>query len=221
MTANGQGRWSLAHADIRAGKDLTTLAIDTANNTSETSPRRRIQSSMEGTGANAGPSLARQPVPPAPARPPAYQPDLFTCSHGNGTLSWADEGAAEYYVRSVDAGGTETYLGSRTGTSSTVPDAAGYRVVNWARGFARSATCAGPGDPGGPPTFACSYGGGTLSWSDVGASTYYIRLVDGGGVERYFGSATGLSASVPAAASYLVIHWTGGTRNATGCAGPG
>lgn len=217
--AGGNGNWSLAHPDLNPGKLVTTLTIDSSGNTSETSPTDEVPSTMTGTGSNAGPSTARVESPATPGRPPAHEADVFTCSWADGTLSWDDEGAAEYYVRSIDADGTERYLGGRTGTSTTVPSADGYRVVNWSRGYARSATCDGPGDPVGPSGFTCEFNNGTLSWSDIGAPTYYLRLVDGSGTDSYFGSATGTSAAVPDSAAYVVIHWDGPSRLAAECPG--
>ncbi|MEM7342424.1 MAG: hypothetical protein AAF467_27550 [Actinomycetota bacterium] len=105
--------------------------------------------------------------------------------------------------------------GARTGTETSIAEAASYRVVSWARGFARSATCDGPGDPVG---FTCSVAGGTLRWTDQGVSEYYIRLVASDGTETYLGASTSTSIEVPPAAGYKVIHWVGG-RNEASCAG--
>ncbi len=190
-----------------------------AGNTSETSPATSIPGSKEGNGSNAGPSQPRIDAPPTPNRPPAYVSDKVECSWSGGTLFWGDDGAAEYYVRSVAADGTETYLGGRVGTSTAVPAADGYRVVSLARGYARSATCGGPGDPVGPGPFDCSYSGGTLSWSDLGASAYYVRLVDAAGADSYFGSSSRASLAVPQSASYLVIRWDGPNRIVATCGG--
>ncbi|MEM7273086.1 MAG: right-handed parallel beta-helix repeat-containing protein, partial [Actinomycetota bacterium] len=162
--ADNRGRWSLAHPHIVAGKDLTTVAIDPAGNTSETAPSRRVPGSLQGSGSNAATSIGAVSAPAAPPRPPAWSgPATFRCSWNAGVLSWSDDGAAEYYVRRVAADGTETYVGARTGTETSIAEAASYRVVSWARGFARSATCDGPGDPVG---FTCSVAGGTLRWTD-------------------------------------------------------
>ena len=221
VQADGSGRWGLASSSITAGTNLWSLAIDADGNTSETRQRFTVQSGQLGTQTvTPVPSQPRTSVPAPPARPPAWVPDVFTCSWSGGTLSWDDEGAGTYYVRTVDDNGVDSYFGAVSGTSTTVPDAGGYRVINWAAGYARTADCAGPGDPGGPVPFTCSYAAGTLSWSDVGASTYYVRTVDAAGSDSYFGSSTGTSLDVPAASSYQVIHWASGRKVAT-CPGPG
>ena len=222
VTADGSGRWGLASSSIQAGSYLWSLAIDGDGNTSETPQRITVSSGQTGnpsvTPVASGPRLSHPAPPP---RPPAYVPDVFTCSWANGTLSWDNEGASTYYVRTVDANGVDSYLTSVSGTSTSVPNAAGYQVINWSAGYARTADCAGPGDPGGPGSFSCSHAGGTLSWTDVGASTYYVRTVDAAGNDSYFGSTTGTSLSVPPASSYQVIHWTSGTKNVASCPGPG
>ncbi|MEM9655843.1 MAG: hypothetical protein AAGA65_27405, partial [Actinomycetota bacterium] len=57
----------------------------------------------------------------------AQQPGGFTCSVSGDVLTWTDEGASAYYVRSV-VGGVETFVGEFSGTSATVPDADSYIV---------------------------------------------------------------------------------------------
>ncbi|MEM7274712.1 MAG: extracellular solute-binding protein [Actinomycetota bacterium] len=218
--ANGAGQWGLAHPDIQAGNDLRTHTVDPDGNTSQTSDPSPVPTTFTGSGSNAAGSLAPVGVPAPPPRPPVWEADPFTCSWANGTLSWENEGAAEYFLRTVAADGSEQYIGARTGTSAAVPDAAGYRVVNWAQGFARSATCGGPGDPVAPPSFTCTVDGATLSWTDQGVDRYYIRTVDAAGNDTYLTSTTGTSVTVPPSAGYLVIHWVGG-RNAATCAGAG
>ncbi|MEM9613336.1 MAG: CSLREA domain-containing protein [Actinomycetota bacterium] len=218
VQADGSGYWSLASNQLRADKIVTLIAVDPAGNTSEARTERTVPSSFLGSGSNPGQSLGRTTAPTAPGRPPAYAPDEFTCSWSGGVLSWENEGANEYFVRTIAADGGETYLGGFTGTGTTVPNADGYRVVNWAQGFARTAVCDGPGDQPDTSTFSCSYANGTLSWSDEGAGTYYVRLVDDAGDDSYHAAASGTSLSVPPSAGYMVVHWNGG-RHATTCPG--
>ena len=144
---------------------------------------------------------------------PGQQPVGFTCTSNGNTLTWTDEGASEYFVRTVN-GGVETFVGGFAGTSATVAGADSYKVIHWTGGR-NEATCAGPGPDAPPPGFTCSVSGSILSWTDEGASTYYVRTVTGG-VETFLNGFSGLSATVPAADSYKVIHWIGG-RNETTC----
>ena len=67
--------------------------------------------------------------------------------------------------------------------------------------------------------FACSLVGGVLSWTDQGASRYYVRQVDGG-VNSYVGATAGLSLAVDGDAdSYIVLHWVDGERVRATCPG--
>lgn len=67
---------------------------------------------------------------------------MFSCSVANGTLSWDDAGAPEYYVFAIN-GGVESYLGGHTTTSLTVDAADSYRVEHWNNGPATNALCGG------------------------------------------------------------------------------
>ena len=212
VEADRSGNWGLAHAGLLAQKTVTALAIDGDGNTSEFSDGVRVSSGRATVGPNADSSLAPVAVPAAPPRPPAYQVETFSCSYANGQLSWDNERAPEYYLRAVAADGSEQYLGARTGTGSAVPEADGYRVTHWARGFAVNAICDGPGDVAG---FTCSVSGGTLSWTDQGVDQYFIRLVDNRGNDTFHSSASGTRVNVPSANSYQVIHWVGGRNIAT------
>ena len=143
------------------------------------------------------------------------QPATFTCSFVNGTLTWDDAGASEYYVFATQtAGGGETYLGGHAGTSLTVGDAESYRVEHWVSGQATNATCNGDG---GPAPFSCSVTNGVLSWDDAGAPEYYVfATLTAGGPETYLGGHSATSLDVIAADSYRVEHWiTGQATNAT------
>ncbi|MEL6981292.1 MAG: right-handed parallel beta-helix repeat-containing protein [Actinomycetota bacterium] len=216
VTADGQGRWGLADGRIRSGKYLYALAIDASGDTSEMTARITIQNGQVGSQVTSPQaSENRVTAPPVPSRPPAYQPDVFTCSAGNGVLSWENEGASEYYVWSVNAQGVETYLGPQQGTSLNVASADSYRVEHWARGFARNATCRGDGDGNNPGTFTCSVSNGVLSWTNVGAPEYYVFATTNG-TERYLGGHQTTSLNVANADSYRVEHWiTGQVTNAT------
>ncbi|MEM9652164.1 MAG: hypothetical protein AAGA65_08710 [Actinomycetota bacterium] len=152
--------------------------------------------------------------------PGPAQPDPFDCSHSNGTLTWDDAGAAQYFVfATVNAGGGETYLGGHTGTSLAVAGADSYRVEHWLTGQATNATCNGDG-PAQPDPFDCSFSNGTLSWDDAGAAQYFVFATTDG-TESYLGGQAGTSLAVPAADSYRVEHWlTGQATNAT-CNGDG
>jgi len=220
VIADGQGRWGLTDGRIRSGKHLYALAIDGSGDTSEMSARVTVQNGQVGSRVtNPVGSAGRVTAPPVPPRPPTYEGDVFTCSFDRGTLSWENEGAAEYYVWSVNAQGVETYLGPQQGTSMNAPAADSYRVEHWARGFATNATCRGDGD-GGNPNFSCSVSAGVLTWTDVGAPEYYV-FASNGGTERYLGGHSGTTLNVEAADSYRVEHWnTGQVTNAT-CDGDG
>ena len=65
---------------------------------------------------------------------------VFDCSVAGGTLSWADVGAAEYYVFAT-TGGAEQYLGGHVGTSLSVAAADSYRVEHWVSGSVTNAVC--------------------------------------------------------------------------------
>ncbi len=132
----------------------------------------------------------------------------FSCSLANGVLSWNDQGASRYYVRSVAADGTQSYLGSTAGLSFDVSgNHHTYLVRYWAGGQMVDVTC--PGNPGGD-TFTCSVTNGVLSWNDQGASRYYIRALTANG-STYLGQTSDLSFGVSGNdPGYIVRHWIGG-----------
>ena len=128
----------------------------------------------------------------------------FECSFANGVLSWDDAGASQYFVFSYDAAGNETYLGGHSSTSLSVAAADSYRVEHWLAGPATNALC---GNAGGG--FSCSVANGVLTWTDVGASDYFVFQTIGG-TESYLGGHQGTSLNVDPADSYRVEHWLNG-----------
>ena len=140
-------------------------------------------------------------------------PVTFTCSVTGYTLSWDDNGAATYYVRQI-IGGNDTYLGETSNTSYQLAIPADtMRVFYWAAGQQVEATCDGP-------TFECSVTGFDLTWSDAGASTYYIRQIVGGN-DTYVGqsSSTSFTLSLPAD-TIRVFYWASGQQIEAQCDGP-
>lgn len=129
----------------------------------------------------------------------------YTCSVSGNTLSWTDDGASRYYIRQL-LGGVDRYIGSSTGLSLQLTRPAGtYTVRHWLGGRPVDATC----DAGAVGEFSCSVNGNTLSWTDDGASRYYIRQIIGG-VDRYVASSTGLSYQLNnPGGTYKVRHWLG------------
>ena len=89
-----------------------------------------------------------------------------------------------YYLFSI-TGGTSSYIGSATDTSTTVDNEADqYRVRYWMNGSPTDATC-DAGDPAPPATFTCSVTNTTLSWDDTGAAAYYLFSITGGNVHLH------------------------------------
>ena len=112
----------------------------------------------------------------------------FTCSLNDRTLSWSDQGASEYFVRAVN-GGDDVFVGSTSALWLTVSGNDDAYIVRYRGrdGEVVDATCAG--------AFSCSLSGRTLSWSDQGASEYFVRAVNGGD-DVFVGSTAGLSLRV-------------------------
>ena len=146
-------------------------------------------------------------------------PTTFECSYSNGTVTWTDQSASNYFIRSV-TNGVDTFLGSSTTLSFGVAGADTYRVIHWLGGQ-NIAECDGPGQTV-SNGLECNYNNGTLSWTNVGAPAYFIRSVTGG-VDTYLGaeSANSFSRSVEAADTYRVIHWLSGSQTVAECDGPG
>ena len=57
-------------------------------------------------------------------------PGVFACSFSNGVLSWNDQGASRYFVRSIN-GGVETYVGGTAGLSLAVTGADEQYLVRY------------------------------------------------------------------------------------------
>ncbi len=215
---DGNGRFSLADSRLVVGKKIWGLVIDTEGNTSEwaTVGGTVVPATPYGIEGNPAPSLARQPRPATPNLPPAYVsilPGPFDCSHENGRLSWTDAGASTYYVFST-TGGVDRYLGGHADTSLAVADADSYRVTHWLYGRAISANC----DFSAPAGFDCSVTNGVLSWTDAGASAYYVFSTTAG-VDRYLGGHTGTTLNVEPADSFRVTHWLGSGPTRATCDG--
>ncbi|MDE0803270.1 MAG: DUF839 domain-containing protein, partial [Acidimicrobiales bacterium] len=88
----------------------------------------------------------------------------------------------------------------------------------------RTYEVSGPFDSlSGPPPFACSIDPDTmtLSWTDQGAYTYYLRHHING-ADRYLGQTTDLEFPITDPnGTYLVRYWPTGTPVDTTCEGPG
>ena len=85
----------------------------------------------------------------------------------------------------------------------------------WPTGTPVDTTCEGPGTP----PFACSIDPDTmtLSWTDQGAYTYYLRHHING-ADRYLGQTTDLEFPVDGTpGTYLVRYWPTGTPTDTTC----
>ncbi|MEM7272598.1 MAG: RICIN domain-containing protein [Actinomycetota bacterium] len=218
VTADAAGDFSMASATLQPGVVAWAVSLTGGSETAPASGHLIVGGSPINPGTNPSAPEA-QPADPTPnALPAPYVPETFECSHAGTTLSWDDAGASAYYVFAT-TGGTEIYLGPQTGTSLTVDGADSYRVTHWAKGFATTALCDGPG-PDLPDTFECSYDNGTLSWDDAGASTYYVFAEFDASNDVYLGGLTTTSVQAIAADSYRVTHWLGGQTVAT-CDGPG
>ena len=217
ITASSSGTWSLGDSRIVANRGVYAIAIDHAGNTSEMRwIHRLVPSSHQGTNGPVGSSNGGVGAPAAPAMPARYVfPEPFSCSHSGSSLAWTGSSASTHYLFAT-TDGTQTYIGSSTGSSATVPPADNYKVRFWANGSPADATCAGPG----PETFGCTAGAGAVAWTNQSASTYYIFGTTNGS-ETYIGGFTGLSAVVDAADSYRVRYWSNGAPTDTTCTGPG
>ena len=160
---------------------------------------------------------------------PEPDPGVFACSLDGGVLSWSDQGASRYFVRSIN-GGVETYVGGTAGLSLAVSGTDEQYLVRFRiDGVVTDAICdgnvAGEPDPAPEPdptpdpapdpvpvptTFECSISNGVLSWNDQGASRYFVRAINGG-QQTFIGSSTSLSLPVTGAdEQYLVRHWVDG-----------
>ncbi|MEL6894008.1 MAG: Ig domain-containing protein, partial [Actinomycetota bacterium] len=133
----------------------------------------------------------------------------FVCSVTGNTLTWTDQGASTYYIRHIISG-DDNYLGPVSGSLEfTVPSQFGtYKVIAYVGGQIE-ATCDAP--LGQPQPFTCSVVGNTLSWTDQGASTYFIRQLING-EDNYLDSVSGaLEYAVPSQfGAYKVVAYVGG-----------
>ena len=160
---------------------------------------------------------------------PEPDPGVFACSLDGGVLSWSDQGASRYFVRSIN-GGVETYVGGTAGLSLAVSGTDEQYLVRFRiDGVVTDAICdgnvAGEPDPAPEPdptpdpapdpvpvptTFECSISNGVLSWNDQGAPRYFVRSINGG-QQTFIGSSTSSSLPVTGAdEQYLVRYWVGG-----------
>ena len=142
---------------------------------------------------------------------PDPDPDEFGCSLSNGVLSWNDQGASRYFVRSIN-GGVETYVGGTAGLSLAVTGADEQYLVRYrTNGVEFDAICNGTlVDEPDPGVFACSFSNGVLSWNDQGASRYFVRSINGG-QQAFVGASTTLSLPVSGNDdAYLVRYWDDG-----------
>jgi len=216
--ADNAGAYSMASPLLTRGSRVAVAGITPSGESSNFSNLVTIPATGSGLVPNPDQPIT-VPAPPVPPQPPIYQPVVFDCSWNNGTLSWDDAGASDYYVFAT-TGGNESYLGGHSGLNLSVAGADSYRVEHWVRGIATNATCDGPGADPEPDPFSCSATNGVLSWDDAGASAYYVFATTGGN-ESYLGGHSTLSLNVGGADSYRVEHWlTGAATNAT-CDGPG
>ncbi|WP_436794063.1 putative Ig domain-containing protein [Actinospongicola halichondriae] len=144
----------------------------------------------------------------------------FECSIDGETsiLSWNDQEASVYYVRHI-LGESNTYVGSSNGLEFPITDLDGtYEVHFYKSGVKTPTTCDGPGNPVTPP-FECSIDdvNNILSWTDEGASVYYVRHIVGA-TDTYVGSSNGLELAITdPAGTYLVRYWTNGVKTDTTC----
>ncbi len=147
-------------------------------------------------------------------------PPPFECMVDGDTnlLTWTDQGASVYYIRHL-VGASNRLVGSSNTTQFAVSDLDGtYEVHYYVSGVKTLTTCDGPGNPPVPP-FVCSIDdvAMTLSWTDEGASVYYIRHMVGGS-DTYVGSSNGLSIGITdTSGTYLVRYWTNGVSTDTTC----
>lgn len=137
---------------------------------------------------------------------------VFECSADGGVLTWTDLGMGTYYIKATTAGST-AFIGSTTGMSFGVAPADSYAVRNRANGATIETSCAGPG----LAVFECSVDNGLLSWTDAGASVYYLATVTGG-VVTYLTSSTSTSLAVADAEGFRVRYRTNGTPTDAFCA---
>ena len=149
---------------------------------------------------------------------PDAGPPAFTCQVDaqTGTLSWNDQNASTYYIRHIHDG-TDTYLGSSNTLTFPITATWGTYKVTETTGATTFTTCDGP--DAGPPAFTCQVDAqtGTLSWTDQGASTYYIRhMLEGS--DTYLGSSDTLEYTISTPdGTYKVTYIDSGQQVFTTC----
>ena len=144
-----------------------------------------------------------EPQPPAPQTPGG----AFECTLANGVLFWEDQGANRYFVRSIN-GGVDSYLGETSGLSFQVPGTDEAYLVRYrdASGRLFDSVCSAGGAGG---AFTCSLVGGLLSWTNQGASEYFVRSVNGG-VDSFVASTSGLSLRVSGTDDSYIVRYRNG-----------
>lgn len=148
-----------------------------------------------------------------PGNPP------FACSidDADGVLSWTLHGDATFHISRV-AGGERRYLGSTTDYSFPIPNPSGtytVRFLDKPTNVYVEASC--DADPGMP--FVCSVDAATstLSWSDAGADTYYVRHRNIG-MDRYIEATDQTAVAVGVLdGTHVVRHYRYGTVTEATC----
>ena len=192
--------------------ELTGVAFDPSGSRMYFSSQRHPGTTYEISGPFRG----------SGAEPPPAQP--FSCTLTGTTLSWSNEGASRYFVRAVN-NGAETFVDSSTGTSITVSgNDDEYIVRYWVNGQPIDARCPGnnapePAPDPEPDVFSCTLAGTTLSWTNEGASRYFVRAVNNG-AETFVDSSTGTSITVSGNDDeYIVRYWVNGQPIDARCPG--
>ena len=126
---------------------------------------------------------------------PLGEPQAFTCTVTDNTLTWTNQGATTYYIRHL-IGTQNNYLGAVTGALDyTVPSQFGQYKVTAFTPSRIETFCDAP--LGEPQAFTCTVTDNTLTWTNQGATTYYIRHLIGT-QNNYLGAVTGaLDYTVP------------------------
>ena len=156
----------------------------------------------------------------------------FQCASDAGALSWSDDGASKYWVyKSVDDGSSYNWIGRTQGSPAPtnftdVAPVVGARYQVHYQGLPR-VDCTITNEPsGGNGAFECTVANSVLTWSDHGASRYWVyRSTDGGASFSWLGRTAGSPAATtftdqaPVAGAQYQVHYQGIPR--VGCAGSG
>ena len=197
----------------QTGTEITGVAFNPSGDRMYFSSQRNPGTTYEISGPFRGSGATPNPNP---------DPGAFSCSLAGTTLSWTNPGASEFFIREVN-NGVDQYVGETGGQSFTVSgDADEYIVRYYLRGAPIDTRCAGNRTPNpNPEAFSCSLAGTSLSWTDQGASEYFIRSVNNGN-ETFLGRSTGRSFNVSGNdQEYLVRHWVSGAPIDARCPGNG